>query len=494
MDLRRLIGNHLTPRTPQRVVPVLPGNTMSEREWAEYDQFMIQEALRASKQTGNNDGEDIVDGSDSLDDFDDGMEGVIYTGQLPNFSPPPYVPIPPPVAPRIQLPLFVPTIPVINPPITSAIVPTTPTVPKRAKPPLPLLTPEQRQDFLVQYRKYWTQIYGVDPNLAERARLFRERELAKMGGPDAIREKRLQEFALKIESKEKSPSERATLLIQRLYRHYRNIVCENQSAHGRHLGEIVLRIEMSGAVKYLCYDVMGLMTHLQYAYHREDLWKDPTYGVPLTAGQRHILHYRHDKLNQISSQARSMSVGNTGTDRISIPRSLFNRAMSEESSPYLLYRITNPFTRLSTYIVAMDFHDLDSNTIFLSPAILSQLKLAEDDILLMEEAFHLPKASYLLLKPLTPEWYALPESDTDIVKGILTATLEKEYTVSMGTTLTISHRGKTYPLQVIDISATMVYGSRRTYSAMTKFTSVKIEIIPESRGHSSVKTDLSSKA
>src|SRR5579883_1302755 len=80
-------------------------NTMSEREWAEYEQFMLREAIRASKQNS----------SDDNDDFDDEMEGVVYTG-LEHDSPPPLVRVksdrhesqlyPPvkPTLPQIQLP------------------------------------------------------------------------------------------------------------------------------------------------------------------------------------------------------------------------------------------------------------------------------------------------------------------------------------------------------------------------------------------------------
>ena len=484
----------------QTETQAIPKNTMSDREWEEYERFMVQEAIRASKQ--NDTDEDGVD-------FDEMEEVMPPLTRMES----PYLPAPsqggpyppaPLIFPTIQLPLFLPPrlqgqlpLPVQVSPLAPVVVP--PPSPKRPKTrPLPLFTPEQRQELLIQYRKYWTQIYGIDPNLAERARLFRERELAKMGGLDALREKRLHEFESKISSRrseEKSPSERATILIQRLYRHYRSIVCENQSTNGRHLGEVILCVRTTdGKSHYLCHDVINLMMYLRDSYHREDLWKEPTYGVLLTRDQKRILHYRYQKLCSFSSRSTQMVVGNSGTDRISIPRSLFNRAMSEESSPYLLYRITNTFSRLSMYIVAMDFHDLDPQTIFLSPAILNRLKLSDEDIIQMEEAFHLPKATYLLLKPLTPEWYAIPDSDTDIVKGILTTTLEKEYVISMGSTLTISHRGKTYPLQVMDVTADSGLGSRRTYSAMTKFTSVKIEIMgqkthPESKGPSISKTN-----
>lgn len=343
-------------------------------------------------------------------------------------------------------------------------------LPEENRIPKGTLKTERDQELLVQYKKFWLSIYGVDPVLGERAALFRTRELAKQGGTDAIRTKRLAELTSKIMDRKRTHDrvQMAGASIAKMYRHYR------EKRGPLDLSQILFRIEKNSVVHYPRYDIVALKTLFRHARIPETSWKDPTFDVPLTADQRTLLsrHYYGTKSSPLGSEF-SIQVANSGTDRISIPRHLFTQHVHNNSS-YLLFRLIHPVSLQRITILALDFHDLGENTIFLPSSLMKQLQASNFQSVICENCSNLQKATYVFFEPKNTTWYNIPNSDTDGIKAVLTTTLEREATISIGQTIKVTWKGVEYTLDIKDIKVGPK-NNQRVLTALPKFTEVKIE-------------------
>lgn len=361
-------------------------------------------------------------------------------------------------------------------------------LPRQPAPRQPLTEEEKRrqQELREQYRRYWYSIYGVEPTLAPAPKAFRERELARGGGPEAIRQRRQAELQQRIAEKPKiTPGAKAARTIQRTYRQYHQQPCENQELLQ------AKRIHPSQTIKFkviddgqnshvLCYDVIELHTYLVNTFQSQQKWREPTYNAQLTPIQQQLLEDRFRLLTGCGDDTRYYQLIAYASDdnNVLVPRELYDRALHHEGAQYVIYRLTEPETRFYIYIVADGYHDQDPNTIYLPANTLISLNLNDGAGVLIEDCLDLPRVNYLLLQPEEAAWYQIPDAAVDDIKAALTKALENVYVVQMGQQIPIDYGDKTYTLSIVDIKTGKAPG-RRIPAGVTKFTEVALEIVPQ---------------
>ena len=281
---------------------------------------------------------------------------------------------------------------------------------------------------------------------------------------------------------------------------YREHPCENEDQIDEkhlHPAQVVkLRItDKSGLIHYICYDVVGLVNYFFANYRSTNDWKDPTYDRFLTADQVNLIIKLYEQLNVCKNSRTNTlkvrsgpltgpgpgSVPSLGTKpptlgrpqetKISIPRSMFDQDI-DRAKGYLIYRLINPKRQTYTYIVVTDYHP-DDGYINIPNYIMGSLELEEDQQVVLEDCFNIPKLQVLILHPEDPQWNTLPISAIDEIGQELTREIEKLYILSIGDLVTINYGGNDYTLRVYD----MLSNGKRTPSALTKFTEVKVNFI-----------------
>lgn len=368
------------------------------------------------------------------------------------------------------------------------------------RPPRPLTEAEQaaveqrRQELQEAYRKYWYSIYGIEPTLGVAARAFREREVARAGGPEAIRQRRLTEFEQRRAARPPvAPEVKAAQQIQQTYRRYHEKPCENQNllqARHIHPAQIVKLnvIDDNGNEHIVCYDVIELYTYLVNTFKSPNQWAEPTFTARLNPVQRQLIEDRFKLLSGCGNNTRyyQLIVFPSEDDDVLVPRELYDRALHHEGVQYIIYRLTDPKTRFYTYIVATGFHNEDPNAVYIPVTLMVSLGLNEGDGILLEDCLDLPRVSYLLLKPEDAAWYQIPDAAVEEIKVALTTALENVYVVQMGQQIPVEYGGPdvnanhTYMLSIIDIKTGKTPG-RRIPAGVTKFTEVAIEFVPEGK-------------
>lgn len=378
--------------------------------------------------------------------------------------------------------------------------------------------PERYQE---EYQKYWRQIYGVEPTLPERARAFREAELRRRGGPEAIRQERLSQFTQQMAGRQVPPQVRAQRTIARAYTRYRcPNPCENLVGPERKLlnpsQRIRLRVkDRQGQIHCVCYDIIKLYAYLIFTFGPDTLlWRDPTYNTYISSRQTSRIEKMWRQFNPCgASMFSKMVVQAASGNQVSLPVELYEQLSLRENVPYLIFRISNPQGDYR-YVTATTFHQPSrappsqaappsragrtaqpaqsapaaqpsqpappsqpaQPTIQLPRNILQSLNLTPGNPVLVETCFNLAKVERIRLQPLSPEWNRIPDRDLDLIKAELTRTLENYYVVQIGQTISIMHPLGQLQLLIVDLFAR----GRRILAGLTKFTQVEVDFTPYS--------------
>jgi len=340
---------------------------------------------------------------------------------------------------------------------------------------------EEPEKYLQQYQKYWRSIYGIEPTLAERARLFREAELRRRGGPEKIREQRATEFAKRLPSLQEAAKKRAAERISRSYQKYRcSTPCENYTPEERRLSspseQIRLRVkDKHGKFHCVCYDIFKLYAYLIANYGNDKLfWRDPTYDT-FSYKNNERIEKAWEKMDPCHGKFRVLKVEGTTSRQISIPRNLYDEITHLPNIKYLLFRISN---KQGDYIygVGETFHQTPG-TIQLPTPLQEVLNVKPGDPIWLQDCFELKPIDFIRLQPLTEEWNTVPIEDLDQIKTNLTLTLENNYVVRIGDTITISYTlpsGQNPRLFVVDLRAQ----GKRVPVGITKDTEVNVDFNP----------------
>jgi hypothetical protein len=350
--------------------------------------------------------------------------------------------------------------------------------------------PERYQE---EYQKHWRQIYGVEPTLPERARLFREAELRRRGGPEAIRQERLGQFTQRIASRQVPPEVTAQRTIARAYARYRcPHPCENLVGSERQFlnpsQRIRLRVkDRQGHIKCVCYDIIKLYAYLMFTFGPDQLlWRNPTYNTFISHRQTQRIQRLWQQLNPCGPSAFSRLVAQVALDnQVSLPISMYDELSHRENVTYLILRVSNPDGDYR-YVTATSFHQPSRSTrqpnqpnqptIQLPRDILNWLHLEPGNPVLVETCLNLPKIQQIRLQPLSPAWNQIPDRDLDLIKAELTRSLENYYVVQIGQTIAITHPLGQLNLLIVDLFS----GGRRILAGLTKFTQVEVDFTPYS--------------
>ncbi len=347
----------------------------------------------------------------------------------------------------------------------------------------PGLPEEESERLKEEYKKYWLSIYGVDPRLSERAKAFREREIARAGGPEAIRRERFKKFEEKIKtqalSEEERKRERAARTLQKLAEWRRSHPCENLTPEQRqrlHPAQIIkLRVkDRNGQVHYVCYDIISLMTYLKSSYRDEFEWRDPTYNQFYSQSQIELIKSRYRQVSLCQEKLQNFSVDLSQNGEVIIPESLY-RSLIERDVPYLIFRVSNvsvPNGRY-VYVRATNYHRWGDNLILLPQHVLNTLGIAPGTPVTVEECSSLPKVGYITFHPESETWYTLRYEDTDQITNLLTREVEKRDVLFIGDTISIVFKNSTFTLRITDLRSQR---GQRIFAGIPKFTEVKVDI------------------
>ncbi len=339
---------------------------------------------------------------------------------------------------------------------------------------------EKEEQLKKEYEKYWLSIYGVDPRLTERARAFREREIARAGGPEAIRQERLKKFEKTRKIQIPSKGERAIRTLQKLVRRRRSLPCENLTPEQRqrlHPAQIIkLRVkDRNGQVHYVCYDIISLMTYLKSSYRDELEWRDPTYNQFYSQSQIELIKSRYRQVSLCQETLQNFSVELSQNGEVSIPESLYRSLVIREDVPYLIFRVSNvsvPNGRY-VYVRATNYHSWGDNVIMLPQSVLNTLGIVPGTPVIVEECPFLPKVGYITFHPESETWYTLRYEDTDQITNLLTREVEKRDVLFIGDTISIVFNNLTFTLRITDLRS---QSGRRIFAGIPKFTEVKVDI------------------
>jgi len=341
---------------------------------------------------------------------------------------------------------------------------------------------EQRRPTLEQYKTEWQRIYGVEPRLPERAKAFREAELRRLGGPEKIRAQRAAVLAERVKAREKLRETKAAEQIQRTFRKYRSIPCENAAFMERHLSplqSIKLRIVKDKIIHHVCYDIIELYLYLTDTYKYSKDWKDPTHNVLYTDFQINLINNKYKLANVCNVPKVHEKMFAFRSDQVAVSRNLYDRLSDIAGSRRFILRISDlgyDFAKSSrrtyTYIVVDNFHTSDDNVLYLPYDVMRQLNLKEGDAVLVDDCFTLPKVNYILLKPETKEWFSLSVDLIEDVKSKLTEALETYDVLEQGQLISIDIGDRTYVLQIVDLRD---LNNRRLTAGNPKFAEVKVE-------------------
>ena len=341
---------------------------------------------------------------------------------------------------------------------------------------------EQHRPTLEQYKTEWQRVYGVEPRLPERAKAFREAELRRLGGPEKIRQQRATVLAEKVKGRQKTPNALAAERIQRAFRKYRSIPCENANFMERQLSplqSIKLAVIKDKTVHHVCYDITELFLFLNEIYRYEKDWKDPTYNVPYTDIQIRLIKTKFDLANACNKSQVHKRMLVFPADEVAISRNLYDQLSDIAGSKRFIFRISSispDFARSSKkkygYIVATNFHDADDNILYLPYNLMNRLSLHEGDSILMDDCFKLPQVNYILLRPETKEWFSLSVDLLEDIKTKLTEALEDFDVLEQGQLISIDLYDITYVLQIVDLRDR---SNKRITAGNPKFAEVKIE-------------------
>lgn len=348
----------------------------------------------------------------------------------------------------------------------------------------PALPEEERKRLKKEYEKYWLSIYGVDPRLAERARAFREREIARAGGPEAIRRERFKKFEEKIKTKalseEERKRERAARTLQKLAQWRRSHPCENltpEQSQRLHPAQIIkLRVnDRNGQVHYVCYDIISLMNYLKSHYRDEFEWRDPTYNQFYSQSQIELIKSRYRQVSLCKETFQNFSVDMSQNGEVIIPESLYRSLIEREDVPYLIFRVSNvsvPNGR-HVYVRATNYHRWGDNLILLPQPVLNTLGIAPGTPVTVEECSSLPKVGFITFHPESEKWYTLRYEDTDQITNLLTREVETRDVIFIGDTISIVFNNSTFTLRITDLRS---QSGQRIFAGIPKFTEVKVEI------------------
>lgn len=337
--------------------------------------------------------------------------------------------------------------------------------------------------YLQDYEKYWQGIYGVDPSLSERAKAFREAEMRRKGGPEKIRAERLSELQQKVESRKLSPTAAAARNLQEKYSAHRcKKPCENLTEEQRRRSSPSETIRLQVAdreknVHCVCYDIFKLYAYLR-ANHGPDPfdWRDPTYKTALNSTNQRKIKQLLEKTEPCLSRLRKLTVQGSDKDGLTLPLSLFQELSHETPKiNYFMFRISNRQGDYS-YEVGSGFHKRE-DAIGLSQRIQGDLKVKPGDSVWLQDCYRLRPVQLITLQPLTEEWNKVPESALEQIKDQLTRALEKDYTVSIGDSITIPYTLPSGGHPVLFVSDVKSNG-RRVPVGISKNAEVKVDFKP----------------
>lgn len=330
----------------------------------------------------------------------------------------------------------------------------------------------ERQRLMEEYQKYYTQIYRVNPNLPERARAFREREIARAGGPKAIQSQRLAEFLSRH-----PPITREQRMLsrgQRLVRRYLSRDCENPPRDTIY-ERVRLRVrDINGNTHYLCYNVIDLFTYLVTQYSSPSDWKDPTYQRFYTPNQVDLIRHRYQQISSCEVNVNildTLTVGRSSNQYAVVPLNFYPRIADHPYHALRLFHDGNILKYGHAYAVVNNYHQ--NPTILLPDAILNKLQLSSGQKVLIEACFGIRRIEGLRLHPLTESWYQLKYSDVDEIVEQLTLTVQNLPILALSDVIILDYKDNSYRLEVVDIRSQ----NRRISVGIPKMTEVKVEIV-----------------
>lgn len=283
---------------------------------------------------------------------------------------------------------------------------------------------EEDNEVMKEYKKYWQKEYGIDPDLADRAKFQREAQIRREG-KDTFQKKKQVKF-----------SERLPEFKEKQAKHVLNkLKCSNISMKDKLQMDpnsfIRLEVKDQDNVKHVvCYDVVKLYNYLVNRSSSlgvgETFWIDPIYRIAYTKAQKDRIKTQYAEVSCLKPLFKmdlipviSKKIGKM--DQVSFPKAVLNKILEDDllrSDKPLIFKIVNKrcgvsptstITSNSTshnknlddcteeYVTSSDFN-APSGTIQVSPELWSKIGIHADDILTIEECNQLKTVKSMVLK------------------------------------------------------------------------------------------------
>ncbi len=350
-----------------------------------------------------------------------------------------------------------------------------------------------RERMLDEYEKYYEKTYGVDERLGERARAFKEAEIRRAGGIKKYVEKLKAEKLAALEEKRgkdiRTVEEKAASKIAQSYRTKKD--CPNltpEQLREYSPSQIIhLKLKKSSRQEeylYVCYDVVALYEYLNTTYRDSFMWQDPTTKLYYNNYQSQMIKDRYNSLSGCSALFTSYEIlinDKLNNLEILVPKSLYEKSLSQDITR-LIFRIYNKKQKYEYGVVKSPHNKKIENIIEISQDLAERLSVKNSDSVVLESCFHLPKLTYIQLRPITVSWFDLPMSAVDDVKEVLTEYFEKQDVLRIGQIITIEYGTNKYRLRITDLIANKTQSgleerSSRYLVGSPKFTELEVDIV-----------------